>query len=452
MRLQDYMASTGRTVGRSESVHRQSSRLNSQATGKSRRQKRGKVKLRRIKSVQCDLQDLRRVFVFELEPIENRSIYASAQHQNHESIHPTQIPSDGHARLTGEADSTTILDLEPIPSVADTRPAVLTTEPEETSIYIEADDSSDAASIITLEGSCFTELTGVHRLGAEFEHGRRYHGHHAGLYFQPDDERAQERMDLGHHMYVHLMDRKLYFAPIGNEDQRVLDVGTGTGLWAIDFADEHPHSWVEGVDLSAVQPQWVPPNVHFYIDDASTLDLYGDDMDFIHARGLNGCFDKWDEFYESVLKTLEPGGWFEQVEHSIEISSQERSPPPVDDPIPKLQDILSDASKITGRRFDVHADLHESLERAGFTEVCSHVIHCPIGPWARDKNLKDCGCYALEYWSEFLEDMFLALMTRFLEWDAQEARAFLATVRKQFLVPKRYLYFNIVVAYGRRPP
>jgi methylase of polypeptide subunit release factors len=44
---------------------------------------------------------------------------------------------------------------------------------------------------------------------------------------------------------------KLFKAPIPKEKQlhRVLDVGTGTGIWAIDFADEHPESEV-GFPLS----------------------------------------------------------------------------------------------------------------------------------------------------------------------------------------------------------
>jgi methylase of polypeptide subunit release factors len=33
----------------------------------------------------------------------------------------------------------------------------------------------------------------------------------------------------------------------------VLDIGTGTGIWAIDFADEHPEAEVIGTDLSPIQ-------------------------------------------------------------------------------------------------------------------------------------------------------------------------------------------------------
>ena len=51
--------------------------------------------------------------------------------------------------------------------------------------------------------------------------------------------------------------------------QEVLDGGTGTGIWAIDFADSHPESLVTGIDVSPIHPAWVPPNVRFEIDDAT---------------------------------------------------------------------------------------------------------------------------------------------------------------------------------------
>lgn len=36
-------------------------------------------------------------------------------------------------------------------------------------------------------------------------------------------------------MYLLTLDRKLHLAPVKNP-QRILDVGTGTGIWAIDMA------------------------------------------------------------------------------------------------------------------------------------------------------------------------------------------------------------------------
>lgn len=54
---------------------------------------------------------------------------------------------------------------------------------------------------------------------------------------QPNDEEEQDRMDLAHHVYRLLLGGPLHLAPIKNDVQRVLDLGTGTGIWAIDFAE-----------------------------------------------------------------------------------------------------------------------------------------------------------------------------------------------------------------------
>lgn len=48
---------------------------------------------------------------------------------------------------------------------------------------------------------------------------------------------------------------KLFTAPIGDSPQRVLDIGTGTGIWAIEFGDQFPSAQVIGNDLSPVQPK-----------------------------------------------------------------------------------------------------------------------------------------------------------------------------------------------------
>lgn len=45
----------------------------------------------------------------------------------------------------------------------------------------------------------------------------------------------------------------LYKAPI-SKPQRVLDIGTGTGIWAIDYATDHPEAEVIGLDLRYVSP------------------------------------------------------------------------------------------------------------------------------------------------------------------------------------------------------
>lgn len=50
---------------------------------------------------------------------------------------------------------------------------------------------------------------------------------------------------------LQLMNGELHLAPLSNPE-RVLDVGTGTGIWAIDFADRNPNTKVTGIDLRYV--------------------------------------------------------------------------------------------------------------------------------------------------------------------------------------------------------
>ena len=54
-------------------------------------------------------------------------------------------------------------------------------------------------------------------------------------------------VDLQHNLFLITFDNKLGLAPPNNPDAKVnnvLDIGTGTGIWAVDYGDEHPDSHV----------------------------------------------------------------------------------------------------------------------------------------------------------------------------------------------------------------
>lgn len=67
-----------------------------------------------------------------------------------------------------------------------------------------------------------------------YENGRRYHRFREGVYNFPNDDVEQEREDMKHAMVKLLCGQKLHFAPIGSYPQEILDMGTGTGIWAIE--------------------------------------------------------------------------------------------------------------------------------------------------------------------------------------------------------------------------
>ncbi len=55
-----------------------------------------------------------------------------------------------------------------------------------------------------------------------------------GRYPLPNDEEEYKRESLRHIMLKEMNHGKLYFAPIGDHPQKIIDIGTGFGEWAIE--------------------------------------------------------------------------------------------------------------------------------------------------------------------------------------------------------------------------
>lgn len=54
-------------------------------------------------------------------------------------------------------------------------------------------------------------------------------------YIMPNDEQEKDRLDIFHHLMGLMLGGRLHLAPIGPQPQRILDIATGTGAFAIDI-------------------------------------------------------------------------------------------------------------------------------------------------------------------------------------------------------------------------
>ena len=118
----------------------------------------------------------------------------------------------------------------------------------------------------------------------------------------PNDEIEQERMDMQHHAII-LVLGSLYFSPL-ESPKRIIDLGTGTGIWAIEVADIHPEAEVFGVDLSPIQPSWGPPNVRFQVDDVEDPWVWKNDyFDLIFSRlMISGSIEKLENYLNEIFQ------------------------------------------------------------------------------------------------------------------------------------------------------
>jgi SAM-dependent methyltransferase len=188
-------------------------------------------------------------------------------------------------------------------------------------------------------------------------------------------------LDFYHHIWRLMIGGRLFRAPIGNNPQSVLDLGTGTGIWAIDFADEFPSALVIGTDLSPIQPSMVPPNCKFYVDDFESEWTFSPDeaFNFVHGRALGGCIANYELLYQRIYDNLTPGGWVEMQEFEAGFYS-------LDDPsllkapnCKKWVELGNYASEKAGRIFAIAQDQKQKMIDAGFVNVHDETYKVRLG-------------------------------------------------------------------------
>ncbi|KAK3326090.1 S-adenosyl-L-methionine-dependent methyltransferase [Apodospora peruviana] len=282
------------------------------------------------------------------------------------------------------------------------------------------------------------------------EHGRQYTGYMGAKYVLPMDEQEIERLDFQCHLVWLTLDKQQNWAPL-KDIRRALDVGCGTGMWTIDFADAHPETDVLGVDLAPVQPLSVPPNLSFEIDDLEQPWNFTHKFDYIHCQLMIGAFQDWLKFFRQSFEFLETDGYLEVHDIDFVIKCDDGTLPD-DSALVKWHDHMHEAAKTAGFPLDAIGHVPEMMREAGFVDIVATPVKWPINPWPKTAKYKELGRWAQENFTWGCDSMSLALFTRVLGWSADEVHVFMAMVRQDLRNRKLHAYWNFWVVHGRKPP
>ncbi|KAH8651246.1 S-adenosyl-L-methionine-dependent methyltransferase [Xylariales sp. PMI_506] len=297
------------------------------------------------------------------------------------------------------------------------------------------------------------------------ESGRLYHGYKEGTYFLPNDAAEQDRLDFQSRMFTILLDGWLGLAPMTKVPSYVLDIATGTGIWALEFAERFPSSFVIGTDLSAIQPNPNVPNCYFVKDDSegpwvfpaphpantpscTSVCSHNILFDYIHLRAIATCFNDTRVVMQHAYNNMKSGGWIEIQDVDFEVREFKDNDKDSILQIMVKKMVLGAAA--LGRDINRAHKYKQWLEEAGFVDVTERQLIVPYNPWPQDPKLKEVGYYML---MNMLEGM------RGISWKMLSAAGLAPDeIEKMVVDTEEYIkdcghrpYLTCRVIYGRRP-
>lgn len=258
------------------------------------------------------------------------------------------------------------------------------------------------------------------------------------------------RLNLQHEIFRQTLDGRLLNAPVAEPVGRVLDIGAGSGVWAAEFATEHPTAEVVGMD-HFIPTVAAPSNCRFLIQDAEKdWEEIGDlKFDVIHTRMVLFHVKDVRGLLRRCYEHLKPGGYIDLQEFWLPYYTDE--PPEAPEHSSKVlewgQLRLKAASQI-GIDQTIAGQFPDILSEIGFADVQTLDYKWPIGPWMEDDKMKDIG-------GMFLQSMQLGKMgfsqklLAILGMDEGQINDYVEQVGKELGVGK--LYTIVRFAWATKP-
>jgi SAM-dependent methyltransferase len=197
-------------------------------------------------------------------------------------------------------------------------------------------------------------------------------------YLLPKDAQEDERLRFQHYALYHTFGNH-YLAPLSPETRTILDVGCGTGIWAMDMAQQFPQAHIIGVDIALTSlPRVLPETCLFaHADILQGLPFPSHQFDFTHQRLLVLAIPalRWPDVVQELVRVTRPQGWIEL----LEVGTTVHQAGPATE---RLLGWVREISQALGIDLTMVTRLADLLKQAGCQAVEAQDLPVPLGSWA----------------------------------------------------------------------
>src|SRR5262249_19018565 len=201
-------------------------------------------------------------------------------------------------------------------------------------------------------------------------------------YTLPHDMEEVNRLDFQHYVLRYAF-QGIYAAPL-NQPTTILDVGTGTGRWALEMAQYYPYAQVIGLDVNpppvdeaarmGAGADLRPANYRFMAGNVlEGLPFPDGTFDFVHMRLLFSAIPsaRWPLVIGELARVTRLGGWVE----SVETTRAYNGGPNTD----LMAEWIAQMAARRGVQVDDGGRVAEVMHAVGLANVAVSVVNVPMG-------------------------------------------------------------------------
>ncbi|WVQ94799.1 hypothetical protein IAU59_001882 [Kwoniella sp. CBS 9459] len=226
-------------------------------------------------------------------------------------------------------------------------------------------------------------------------------------YLLPTDSDEIDRLNAQHRATTLLFDGLLpseissridTTSSTANHTLKILDVSCGTGIWAIELAEQCPKVHVTGFDINPMWPSTtcLPENIRFEIRNILhdiPIEHQGA-YDLVHCRFLITAIRDFPALLKRLTCLLKAGGYLVLTEPELScVSLDEQVKPEESCPyMAKLGDVSRIAMQSLGIEVDAARNIPQYLRESGtFTRITAQREYLPMSPCSSDSRLHEIG-------------------------------------------------------------